>query len=194
MDNNRDTGGRRPRLYVASLLACLGALAAPVSADDLEADIDEFAAGWFVDGGDIVVKVAYEVEVEADDRRPPEMGIVLRLYDGRRRVRTADGVPWETIVPLDRVKEADDDGEEVTFADALTVRIPRELIRRPDRLVMRVAVVAPGWRKPLDHDTAHVRRLAPPGLRVYRDHEFRPDDDRRLRHLRFGAEWEWDDD
>lgn len=140
-------------------LAVLAALAAPGRADDrLEVDIDSLKAELWRSGGEWLLDVRYEIEIE--DFAPRErFELILYLTERGRVLTDPDGRPLEIVVPLDEPSEVDDD--ELEFEAGLTVPLPDRALRDPRKLKIHATVVHAGRDAPLEHKKKSVKFKRP---------------------------------
>lgn len=118
-----------------------------------EADIEDLDAELRYLGEEWDLSVDYEVEIE-DARRGQQFDLVFSLRERSRGALTPRGKAMRIIMPLDRPVELDDD--EMEFSGCIGARLPRDLIRRPDRLRIHAAVVPRGGGPALDTETESV--------------------------------------
>ncbi len=127
-----------------------------------DVDIESLRGELWRSGGEWLLEIRYDVEVE--DYLPPPGALELILYVTERGHTLVDraGYPIEFVVPLDRPSEVDDD--EIEFEDRITVTLPDGVFHDPGRLRLESLVVHAGDDRPLDRKDKSIKydRPKPP--------------------------------
>lgn len=156
------------RILRASLCSAIGFVTAfgvsPVAADDdlrghyPEVEIDGLKAEVVYAGGEWLVEVKFEVEI--DSGRPIEnLGLLLSVSEHGRPLVDPDGKPIEFLIALDRPTEVDDD--EIEFESRITFGLPDGAFSDPGELRLHAAVVVPDVAYALDTKEHSIRYHEP---------------------------------
>ncbi len=150
--SGRRSAGVLMLTVVSASMALLGgrqALAGP------DVDIESLRGELWRGGGEWLLEVRYDVEIEDYLPPPGELELVLYVTEDGYTLVDRDDRPIEFVVPLVHPSEEDDD--ELEFEDRLVVTLPDGVFRDPDHLRLEGIVVYVGDDYVLDRKSKSIK-------------------------------------
>jgi hypothetical protein len=137
---------------LVTVLVLTGALSAAAAAGDrchrrCDVDIESLRGELWRSGGEWLLEVRYDIEVEDCIPSRGELELVFYVTEHSRQLVDHAGDPIEFFVPLDHPSEVDDD--EVEFENRVAVTLPEGVFCDPDRLRLQGFVFRIGDERPL---------------------------------------------
>lgn len=155
---------------VALAIALPGMLVATAFAGDRhhrspDVDIESLRGELHRAGGEWLLEVRYDVEVEDHLPLPGELELILVVTDHGHALVDDTNSPIEYVVPLRYPSEEDDD--ELEFEDRITIALPDGAIVGLDHLRLEGIVVRAGDDHPLDRKDKSIKYERPKPSRCY---------------------------
>jgi hypothetical protein len=162
----------QPKWKTASALILVALSASAALADGHrrgarpDVDIESLRGELWRVGGEWLLEVRYDVEVEDYLPRPGELDLILYVTEHDGVLADHAGNPIEFVVPLEHPTEVDDD--ELEFEDRVTVTLPNGTFHDPRHLRLHGVVVHVDGDYPLDRKDKSIKFDKPKRSKHYR--------------------------
>jgi hypothetical protein len=172
LNSEEDEEMSTPRLIskTSSAIVLAGVLSATTFAGDRQhrqpdVDIESLRGELWRSGGEWLLEVRYDVEVEDYVPPPGELELILHVTERDHALVDHTGRSIEFVVPLEYPSEVDDD--EVEFEDRTVFTLPDGVFHNPDRLRLEAVAVRAGYDYVLDRKDKSIKFDRPKARRSF---------------------------